>query len=169
MIRRKEDNCLIDHTVLFKRFQYASHIAIDHLTHLEILVAFPSYTVTDTIGLIEGNERKIGLTGCQIVAHTINQRCIVRGIVVDINHLLLIQTTDRRPVVSACHHSIGSYLVNSPANSGNRPYFPITRDGRSGTSLPHVVYPCNSGPAPINMEAQLTALDEGSTLRRSSV
>ena len=44
-----------------------------------------------------------------------------------------------------------------------------TRDGSSGVLEPHCVYPCNSGPAPINMLAKLRALEEGSTVRFSNV
>ena len=40
-----------------------------------------------------------------------------------------------------------------------------SREGISGVFEPQVVYPCNSVPTPINMEAQLIALEEGSTLR----
>lgn len=42
-----------------------------------------------------------------------------------------------------------------------------TREGSSGVLDPHSVYPWSSGPAPINIEAQFTALEEGSTLRFS--
>ena len=42
-------------------------------------------------------------------------------------------------------------------------------EGSSGVRDPTPVYPCNSGPAPINMEAQLQALDEGRIERFSNV
>ena len=44
--------------------------------------------------------------------------------------------------------------------------FPVTTlEGSSGVFAPNSVYPCNFGPAPINIEALFTALDEGSTAR----
>ena len=48
---------------------------------------------------------------------------------------------------------------------GKMPCWFNTREGSSGVLDPHSVYPCSSGPAPMNIEAQLMALDEGSAER----
>ena len=52
---------------------------------------------------------------------------------------------------------------------GKMPSLLNSFEGRSGVLEFQVVYPCSSGPAPMNIDAQFTALDEGSTERLVSV
>ena len=61
-----------------------------------------------------------------------------------------------------------AFLRNIPV-VGKMLFLTMTREGSSGVRDPHSVYPCSSGPAPINMEAQFTALDDGSPVLFFSV
>ena len=61
----------------------------------------------------------------------------------------------------------GLLFLSSPAMEGNIPYSSKTLEGMSGALLPQVVNPCNSGPAPMFMEAQLAALALGNTVLAS--
>ena len=60
------------------------------------------------------------------------------------------------------HRSAYPYLwLFQPEEGGNGRSYIKLHHAFVKLSDPHSVYPCSSGPAPINIEAQLMALDEG--------
>ena len=59
----------------------------------------------------------------------------------------------------------GTASRNTEKMVGNILFVFVIREGRSGICDPHSQYPCSSGPAPMYMDAQLGALDDGNTER----